>query len=313
MSRADEILAARPRLWDGHPIVTESAVLPTRAVMDATARVIRLARKTRASIAFWADPMTGKSSCLDAIARAIRSKFPGAGILRLEPVEDNGHAEGRLLEEILNALNYAPKIDRSLAGKRHQVARALLAWSGPAKHLFILVDEAQEFAISEFAWLKAIINEQAALGVKVTTVLIGQRELQRSKHDLEAKGRSDLSARFMHRLREFHGVRAEADMRAVCEALDQKSEYPVGSGWTYTEFFFPRASANGFRFIETAPMLWAAITAALPPTLVRKGLPMSLVAAMVANLCISCGSQDTAPFTLTIELSTGALKRALAE
>lgn len=302
MTSLETVIAERARLWDEHPIVRETAILPTRSVQDAVARVLNLARKGRGSIAFWADPEVGKSSCLTAIEAVTAERFPGSGILWLEAVEDQQTAEGRLLTQILRSIRYAHKIDNALAGKRDQVNRALIALSGQARHLFILVDEAQEFDNREFGWLKAVINSLSRAGVKVTTVLFGQRELQKQRTSLYSEGRSDLGVRFMKNLYQFHGCRKEEDLLAICQALDEKSEFPIGSELTYSQFLFPQAFAAGFRFSSYAGVIWTAMRNNLPAVKIKNGLPMEAVASILANLVIDCKDQDAAGMVISEEI-----------
>ncbi len=307
MTDTSPLLAARARFWDEHPVITETAVWPTRAVQDAIARVMRLARKGRASVAFWADPLVGKSTCIKAITRAVYDRFPKAGVLLLEAVEDKQPAEGRILMGILKAIDYAPKIDRALSGKRDQVQRALLGLSGRAKHLFIIIDEAQEITNAEFGWYKAVINNQVRHGVKVTTVLFGQRELLKRKEQLEQDARSDLAKRFMAYTPEFRGLRTNVDVDVICVVMDEKSEFPDGSGWTYTELLFPLAYNNGFRFLQLSPSFWEAFTTAVPLSELRKGISMEIVADFMANLCILLKHKDSIAF----EIPSGVIAKAL--
>lgn len=312
MSVANGVATDRDRYWDDHPIIVECAVLPTRAVKDAVARTLKMARKARSSIAFWADPLTGKSFCIQAIKKAIEEQFPGSGILMLESVEDTKQAEGRLLTSILKSIGFAHKVDRDLAEKRDQVKRALVALSGPTRRIFIIIDEAQEVTNNEYAWLKAVINGLSTSGIKVTTVLFGQRELQSRKTDLELNGRSDLSERFIRRLREFRGIRVEADWVAICEALDTHSEYPKGSGWTYTKSLFPLAYDEGFRFAGAAPVIWEKIRALVPSEMLKKGLTMEVMAAFLAELCLACRNLDDASFEIPVVLIDKAMKTAIS-
>lgn len=309
----EALLAERKRSWDEHPIITESAIVPTRSVKDAVARVMLISRKSRASIAFWADPVTGKSSCIQAIKKAIEERFPTAGILTLESVEDKQQAEGRLLLGILKSIGFAHKVDRDLAGKRDQVRRALISLSGTSKRLFIIIDEAQEVANDEFAWLKAVINGLSGVGIKVTTVMFGQRELIERRQDLQTNGRSDLCERFMKNLLEFRGVRVMKDLEVICQALDENSEYPAGSGWTYTMFLFPRAYQGGFRFVKIVPMLWDGFRTLVPTVMLKKGLPMEVIAAFVANLCLECKELDAPDFVMSDAVIAKALKMALGK
>ncbi|KGM52229.1 hypothetical protein N792_07895 [Lysobacter concretionis Ko07 = DSM 16239] len=299
MTSLDELIGERARLWNEHPIITESAILPTRSVQDAVARVLKLARKGRGSIAFWADPEVGKSSCLMAIEAVLRERIAGCGVLWLEAAEDQQSAEGRLLAQILMSIRYVHKVDITLAGKRDQVNRALLALSGEARHLFILIDEAQEFNNREFGWLKAVINSLSRAGVKVTTVLFGQRELKQRREELYRDGRSDLGVRFMKTVYQFLGCRKEEDFLAICEAVDRKSEFPVGSQLTYTQLLFPKAFDGGFRFANHAGMMWEVVRRTVPSVKLRNGLAMEAVASILAEAAIAFKDRDAKDMTLS--------------
>jgi hypothetical protein len=307
----DFIISEKIRLWDVHPIITESAILPTRAVQNALSHVLDISRKARASIALVAAPLSGKTYCIRMIKIKALKDIPGCGVLMLEAVEDTQPAEGRLLTQILKTLGYTHKIESALAGKREQVRRALIALAGSAKHLFILLDEAQEFCNKEFAWLKAVINSLAKAGIKVTTVLFGQTELTKRRDELFREGRSDLGVRFMKQLIEFKRCGTLEDIKTILAAVDEKSEFPLRSKWTYTQLLFPRAFANGFRLSKIADNLWALFGKVIPPQLLAEGLSMEFIAATLAQICIVSKKLDSADFKLTDELLEKAISKAL--
>jgi hypothetical protein len=310
--RIQALIDARDRLWFLHPVVTESAVLPTLPLQDVIARVIRIARKSRSSVAFWADPLMGKSYCIRALQEELLKRFDGCGVLVLEAVEDQQAAEGRLLLQILRAIDYAHPAERELAGKRDQVTRSLLHLSGSLRHLFILIDEAQEFCDREFAWLKAVINALARLQVKVTCVLFGQRELIKRRDELFKSARSDLGERFMSALFSFHGCCNQSELNEILLSLDNKSEFPLGSGWSYTQFLMPRAFCNGFRAQSMAAVLWTAIDAEIPLDVREHGIAMDKIASIIAQVFIQSRDLDAPGFVLTPDLASEAVGEALA-
>lgn len=306
------LLTERKRLWSSHPIITESAILPTTAVQNAVSIVMGLSRKARASCALWADPLSGKTSCLRLIHKTVEQRIPGCGVLVVEAVEDENPAEGRLLQQILKSLGYAHKIDATLAGKRDQVKRALIASAGEARHLFILIDEAQELSFAEFGWLKAVINGLTSDGIKVTTVLFGQRELIKRRAELHANGRSDLGIRFMKKLIEFKCCKSEKDLTELLIAIDEMSEYPAKSNWTYTQLLFPQAYSGGFRFKALAPFIWKCFGELIPPIILKNGLTMELVAATLAQLCLLNEKNDHPSMLISDKDIAKAIKKALA-
>lgn len=295
--KIDDILALRNSVWDTHPIITETAILPTPALKDVLGRVWAMARKGRGSIAFYAQPMSGKSFCAEAILQEMTRKKPGCGALIFEVVEDTHQAEGRLLSEILNQIHYAPKISRDLAGKRTQVHRALLALSGIDRHLFLIFDEAQELSGHEFEWLKSIVNRLVRDRVKVTVVLFGQMELKDRRSKLK-EARSDLEVRFMSSLHELKGLRGVGEHEVPLRAIDVRSEYPPGSGLTYTQLLLPRFYSAGGRLQsyskEIAKELYRFRSSGTKQT-----VSMSVFASFIASLFIYLRDRDCADLTIT--------------
>lgn len=296
----DELLLLRDQVWDVHPLITERAILPTLALKDVLGQVWRLARKSRGSIAFYAQPMSGKSSCAEIIVAEMKRKKPGCGVLIFEVVEDRRQAEGRLLTELLNQIDYAPKIARDLAGKRTQVHRALLALSGSAKHLFLIFDEAQELTCVEFAWLKSVINRLVRDRVQVTVVLFGQVELK-DKRDHLKQGRSDLAMRFMSELIELKGLCSAVELMPLLVAIDKASEFPKGSQLTYLQLLLPKFYLAGGRLQAYCDPIWQELKKQRRPGAATE-VAMSTVAGYLANLFLLLRSQDDASLVLTPEL-----------
>lgn len=296
----DEIIALRDQVWDEHPIITERAILPTPALKDVIGRVWNLGRKGRGSIAWYAHPLSGKSSCAEALVVEMKRKKPGCCVLIFEVVEDRNQAEGRVLSEILNQIDYAPRICRDLAGKRTQVHRALLALSGEARQLFLIFDEAQEVSGEEFAWLKSVINRLVRSRVKVTVVLFGQIELKDRRAELK-KTRSDLEKRFMAELYELKGLQGVEEFEVPLEAIDNKSEYPIGSGLTYTQLLVPRFYAVGGRLQNHVADIWQQLKR-LRLTGAGNMVSMSVVANYLANLFTHLRNLDSPDMVISPEL-----------
>ncbi len=296
----EEILRLRDQIWDEHPLIIERAVLPTLAAKDVLGRVWALGRKGRGSIAFFAQPLSGKSSCAELLLVEMKRKKPGCGVLIFEVVEDTNPAEGRLLAEILNQIDYAPKILRDLAGKRTQVHRALLALSGEARHLFLIFDEAQELSCDEFAWLKSVINRLVRDRVKVTVVLFGQVELKEKRQQLKG-ARSDLEKRFMSTLNELKGIQNAGELKAVLAAVDDSSEFPAGSGLTYMQLLMPRFYESGGRLQAHCDPIWQQLKKRRLPG-VGTVVAMSSVAGYLANLFILLRKLDSDELKITAEV-----------
>lgn len=271
-SGGDE-LPLRSRHWAEHPIVAASATLPTPANLHALALIQRAATKVRKPITFWAHPQYGKSATLRAAKAYVRDAFPGCGVFNymLTPKDDTQVMrrsrevrELEFLSDLLISANIEGRHEPTPARRRIQLERALLSLSLPARHLFMFFDEAQEFSEDEYAWLKNVTNWLSDSGIRLTIVSFGQVEILEKREEIVSKFRSDLHKRFIGSVYELQGLVDSAGMAVSLGACDDGSEYPPGSGLSYTAFLFPKAYAGGFRLQSLASGLWDAFLRSSP-------------------------------------------------
>lgn len=307
-NRLDDLLKTREQVWDEHPVISAHAALPTPPVLSATKLIKKAARRQRGSIAFWANPLTGKSSCIRLIEIVLPRDLPGCGVFVYEAKKKDVIAEGTFLEDILSTMDYEPKVQRSLAGKRDQVVRALYALAAPRQHLFIVIDEAQELLEQELCWLKFIINWLIRHSCRVTVVLFGQQELCALRDSLVSSARSDLDIRYTKEMYEFENIFTVKDLEETFAVCDAQSEFPIGTGWSYTQFLWPIAFENGFRLARQAPVVFTAFIELSPQTKGSRGLSMQWVASAVAELADATRESDRASFCPTLQDWKEAIK-----
>ncbi|MGO4718983.1 ATP-binding protein [Stenotrophomonas sp. 2MCAF14_2] len=271
------IQASYPSLRDHHPLLMASAVLPTGPIKEVSRLVFDRAQRFRSSIAFWAHPLCGKSSCIYALQKLAPIQYPGSAFVIYEPTSKDVAAEGALIEDLLSMIDYEPRVLRSLAGKRDQLLRALYALSVAGRHLFLVIDEAQNLHVKDLGWLKRIVNWLTTHEVKVTVVLFGQSQLC-SMHQRFMAEMPDLTVRFMADLVEFRSLQDATDLRGVLKSCDEETEYPSGSGWSYTQYLWPLAHANGFRLASCAVDLYDAFRSQSAGAVDHEGISMQWVA-----------------------------------
>ncbi|WP_164170979.1 ATP-binding protein [Stenotrophomonas maltophilia] len=272
-----EIQATYPSLRDRHPLLMAAAILPTAPVKEVARLVFDRAQRFRSSIAFWAHPLCGKSSCISALEKLAPTQYPGAAFVIYEPSSKDVAAEGALIEDMLSAIDFEPRALRSLAGKRDQLLRALYAMSVAGRHLFLVIDEAQNLHVKDLGWLKRMVNWLNTHEVKVTVVLFGQSQLC-TMHQRFMAEMPDLTIRFMAELVEFRSLQDAADLHVVLKSCDDETEYPRGSGWSYTQYLWPNAHANGFRLARSATDLYDAFRSQSGGAVDQEGISMQWVA-----------------------------------
>lgn len=223
-------------------------------------------------------------------------------MLAYEPTENLVVAEGAFIADILHSMDFEPMIRRELAEKRNQLRRALYALGADGEHLFLIIDEAQDLDQMELKWLKGTINWLVGRKLKVTVVLFGQQELIWLRNDLASSGRSDLNARFTSMLHEFENPTKLIDLLPALEACDEGSEWPEGSGWSYTHFLWPLAFRAGLRLAQQAGPMWRAFKSAGMNSKGRAaGVGMNYFAEALAELATLTRDRDSPNFQLTKE------------
>lgn len=285
------IQATYPDLLADHPLLRANAVLATPPVREAATLVFDKAQRARSSVAFWAHPLSGKSSCITALKRLAPTQFPGCAFVVYEPSSKEIAAEGALIEDLLSEIGYEMRVERSLTGKRNQLERALYALAIGGRHLFFVIDEAQNLHVKELGWLKRLINWLTVRDIRVTAVLFGQSQLC-GMHDLYKVQMPDLTERFMARLNEFRSLQDAGDLRVCLHCCDSETEYPIGSGWSYTQYLWPRAYGSGFRLAKYANELFEAFRAHSGGSIAREGLSMQWVAEALMLVGLEAEASD---------------------
>ncbi|WEN13766.1 ATP-binding protein [Rhodanobacter sp. AS-Z3] len=291
-----ETLRLRDECWDDHPIIVTNAVLPTAPIGWVLGHVLKWGRRQQAGGAFWAEPRTGKSSCIRAIVRVIAMKFPGAGVLVYEAKKDIVCAEGSLIEDMLLAMEFEGKRPRRLPDMRDQLCRAFFALSAKRRHLFLIFDEAQCLHAIQLEWIKCYINFLVKRGYRVTVVMFGQHELIGMRNRIMMRGRSDLNFRFMEHFLQFEAILCGNDILALLIACDQESEYPSGSGVSYTQFLWPRSFEAGFRLSDQLLAICIGFGMAIEGKLTHEGIAMEYVARTLAELAELTRDRDSTGF-----------------
>jgi hypothetical protein len=313
----------KEKLWDVHPIVMATAKIPTRPILKSYALIKKRARRGRRSIAFYAQPLRGKTTSITVLKALIQRDFPGCGIYEYRVGSKDGIdkpkdgrqvraviSKGGFYESLIHALDEDLKLENSVERKKEQFCRALYARSVTTRRLFIFLDEAQALVAAELGWLKDVVNDLVGSEICVTVVLFGQEELKQQFESLKSNLRSDLLERFIQDIYEFEGIADEEELRLFLHACDAGSEFPSGSGLSYSQFLWPTAYAAGFRLASCAHDFWEALVDRMLVTAQCKGIGMSVVAEALAELADMTKEKDSAQFSVDKKLLERAIGRS---
>lgn len=288
----------RPNLIDRHPLMTRRYTFPTFVIEHAYRAIRERVYARRTGLVFIGRTRYGKTTCARAVRQYLLEEFPSAHVIvvaaraTLRPA--SGHAYRVILESVGHVC--AARTDATLLLRNvvSDIETSLAAKGG--NHFVLILDEVNLFNQHDMGSLLELGNLLDLRGVTMTVISFGQPDVEHLITSLQEQNKRQLIARFFRRPKSFDGCTGVEMLAGVLTYLDTKSEWPVGSGWTYTEFFFPLAYQQGFRFHHYAELIWSEMSAATSDA--ESGVSMEAVAMTIEWLFLSLRRFDDGQFRL---------------
>lgn len=251
----------RERTFIDHPFVTDIARFPTPSIKSAFTVIKNALIQRDPGVSFTADPRFGKTSAIVVLKNFLPQSFPEVPTFHTNAKHHQKPSEKALLCDILHdfGIQVAP---RPIA---HNVRRQLLnLLLSACQHLnsdrlILFVDEAQNWNEDDLTWIRDIANDLDLAHIRMTTIMFAHPDLLDIRRNLIGR-RTDLIGRFLIRPRTFKGVCTLKEVEEIFSLLDdpQYSDFPQGSGISYSRFFRPFEYDAGWRLVHEALPCWTA-------------------------------------------------------
>jgi hypothetical protein len=292
----------REKLLAGHPIRGGEYTLPTPMMQRTYALVRELVWARRTGTVFYASPRMGKTRCALAIRDLLREEFPNVYVTLLSTRPSGRPTTAHMLRLILEAESHAlsrrPDADQ-LFGNAVADIRVKAGRIG-AKQYVLLIDEMQLLNDIDLQQLVCFHNQLELQDLRMTAISFAQPEILHRRTSLLANNARQIIGRFLSDTLQFDGCASESDFGNLLRSYDLASEYPEGSGVTYTHFFFPVAFMSGFRLESYRTALWDALRRAAG-SVAKQGVPMEHICLTIEDLLLSLRRQDSPDFRLSPE------------
>ena len=257
-------LDERLRLLPAHPLNQRPVKILTQSVRDTFLEVCEALVYKRPGYCFTADYRVGKSTALLMIKEKLPQSLPQVAVGLVSAQDHERVTERVLWGDILTAFKLITTGTAQDRQKRLRSAIIGACVQAGGNQFALLIDESQNYKEREFTCLRDLANQlRDEDGYTLTTVCLGDPRLSELSRAFR-KTRKDLWARFLMKPERFYGIRDLTDLRFFLAEHDntKRCEYPAGSGISYTEFFLPKAYANGWRLEKEAQNLWDAFARA---------------------------------------------------
>lgn len=290
----------RIALINSHPILEKNYRLPT-PMLERTYAVIReRVWMKRTGVYLYASPRMGKTTCAETVEALLLLEFPKLHIIRinarrnLRPTET--HMFRLLLEGVNHALSNRTHADLLFYNVKADIMVKLAALGG--NHLVLIIDEMHRLNDVDLEQLLAVHNALHMQKISMTTISFAQPEIIDRVTGLMTRRQHQLLARFLAEPIQFEGCSSVDDLRNILNSYDYDSEYPEGSGWSYTRFFLPEGYEAGFRLINYSEKIWNALFNALG-AYTEAGVPMEHVCLTVEHLLLALRGEDCCKISIS--------------
>jgi hypothetical protein len=252
----------RPNVPAGsHPIETTRYLLPTASIDSSYNAVLQWIENRVPGAIIYGKPRFGKTRGIHYLTRLLAKEFGNnLPIMTLLCRDYRIASETIFFEDLLRTAGHALFRSGKATAKRDRLIEYLAekVEFSSQNRLILFIDEAQKLHEQHYKWLIDIHNELDARDVAMIVLLVGQDEIIHQFSAFQQTQKTQIIGRFMVHQLQFHGLRGATQIRRCLEAYDVDSEYPEGSGWSFTRYFYPAAFNSGFRLKSYAASLWEA-------------------------------------------------------
>lgn len=249
----------RPEIkFKTHPVFTGSYSINTNAISGLYEDVTKWIDNRMPGGIIYGRPRIGKTRAIrflmDMLKEDYGKELP-TYVLNMTIHKPN---ENFLYSAMLKDMGHDLTIRGNAIDKKNRIVSLLMerAITTNLKLVILFIDEANYLYEQDFIWLMDIHNRLERFGIRLTTLLVGTKDIILLKSYFIKSNKQQIVGRFMIHEHHFLGVRSISDLQICLAAYDFGAEYPEDSGWTYTRFFFPEAFENGYTLNTEAATLY---------------------------------------------------------
>lgn len=266
-----------------HPGLGLKFRLQTPVLKDVIKHALFRITMKQSGVIFYGPPRIGKTRCFKALRVEIPEHHPNTYIISMIAV---ARENARHISTIVNQLILAEGIEISRYASSEKVFNILVdrivrsLQSRKKSHLILLFDELQRFGAADFFQLSDIVNVLDDQGIMVTVISFGMPELEKIASKFKDTKQLQIVSRFMSNLRPVSGICSNESLIQILNLYDADMFYPHQSNISYTQNFYPKSFATGWRLSKLGEDIWSEMHIAASGCYVNN-LPMEHVATIV--------------------------------
>lgn len=254
----------RDHLFLSHPLVTDSLFLATPQVKAAHGVLSMCITLRDTGACFVGVPRAGKTYAISVLQKTIERSNSPLVILSINTKQHDKVTEKAFFGDILEDLDLKFEQKTTAPVRRNRFKQYIKTRCSiiESQTAILFIDEAQTWSEIELTFIRDVSNDLKKFdSINLIPVLFATPQILKTAENLKAADRIDLIARFLRNPIIIKGLTKQIDLEEVLKPIDDPILYafPDYSGVALSEFFIPRAYANGWRLQKEAPNLWRAL------------------------------------------------------
>lgn len=252
-----------------HPVARKDYGLFTPAIDEMVSTICVWLDNRVKGATVYGPSQFGKTNALTFWLRVLLAERMGGPVpMVIWSHQDGGSSSspGMLYGKLLAAAGQGAVGQRRSTSILHKLVERLvqIACLSSDRYVVLVIDEAHSMSEREWRWLVQLHATLEGEKVQLCVISVAAFQFNDRPRTLALTGSAHVSARFMLHDWPFRGMRTPDELQFVLQGYDEDSEWPEGSGMSYTAGLAPRAFAEGFRIKNYSHQLWTALNALLP-------------------------------------------------
>lgn len=249
----------RPIINQGeHPIETGNYHIVTNEIIHLCAVMHRWISNRVPGAIIYGRPRLGKTKAIEYLKVYLKSEFGETLPIFTMLCSYHKPNENRFFTELLRDVGHSAFLQGKPEAKKDRLLKFFIQQAENSGHhkIILFIDEAHMLYEQDYNWLIDIYNQLDRCSINLTVILVGQKDLIHQKSAFISGNKMQIVGRFMVQEQMFSGVKTANDLKICLNSYDNTSEYPIGSGFSFTRYFFPEAFDDGNRFVNEAEAIF---------------------------------------------------------
>lgn len=253
--------ACRIRLASQHPMMDQLYVVKTPEIDHFHDLCYDWVITRKSGLYVYGPYRIGKSKAIESVIASLNEELPFTAIVTCIGQRNLHQSKEAFCRYFLDCWG----VSIGKLGRGERVEPLLLNYlmymceKAGGNQCVFFIDEAQLFSVLQYRYLLELWNSLRSQGYILSTILVGQPELQKLKALTHESDHGAVVSRFFVKGYSIEGIKTEDMLITFLAKYDDELFFPLESTWSYSRYFMRSAFDHGWRLQHEGKSFWQAL------------------------------------------------------